>query len=104
MKITNCFVTLVSSLFLFGCAPSEGEKLYNIAFQEEQQSPYSSIGSYRQVIVADSKSPWAQKAQQRIDALLQRRASEEAAHEARRARRNADDAASEARYRSLLSK
>lgn len=103
MKATIVTATALT-LLLTGCEPSESEKLYKAARQQEQQSPYTALPTYREIVTKDPTSSWADKAQQRIDAIMQRKASDaaaraadDAAYEVRRARRDAE-------FRELLRK
>ena len=88
------FLTVLLLPFVFvACEPSAGENAYNAAFLMEQQSPnetYTNIARYKQVVAAEPTSVWGQKAQQRIDVLLQRRISINAAMDAEQRRRLPD--------------
>ena len=68
-------ITLVCSLLLCSCGRSEAEKLYSGAREHEQQDPFASIESYRRVVAADPESPWAKKAQARINEIQAKRAT-----------------------------
>jgi hypothetical protein len=105
--LTKKTLSIIASGFLLafcGCQQSQAEKLYRAAYLLEQQNPYDSIQSYYNVIAIDADSPWAQKAQGRIDVLLQRKASRDAALSARRAADAASSAHRDAQIQEILSK